>query len=125
MNSAENGTRGFQAGYLALLASGELERRVRIARQHLQSCDLCARYCRVDRLKTVRGAVCRTGERAVVHSYGPHHGEEGVLRGWNGSGTIFFSWCNLRCEFCQNWEISQRGEGREVEPEELAAMMLD
>ncbi|CAI8887967.1 radical SAM protein [Methylocaldum szegediense] len=125
MNSAEKERQGFQAGYLALLASGELEQRVRIARRHLQSCDLCARYCRVDRLKTVRGAVCRTGERTVVYSYGPHHGEEDVLRGWNGSGTIFFSWCNLRCEFCQNWEISQRGEGREVELEELAAMMLN
>ncbi|MBP1152878.1 MULTISPECIES: radical SAM protein [Methylocaldum] len=125
MNPAENLPEGFQAGYLTLLESGELEQRVRIARQHLKSCDLCARYCRVDRLRTTQGAVCRTGERAVVYSYGPHYGEEDVLRGWNGSGTIFFSWCNLRCEFCQNWEISQKGEGREVEPDELAAMMLD
>lgn len=125
MNPAENLPEGFQAGYLTLLERGELEQRVRIARQHLKSCDLCARYCRVDRLRTTQGAVCRTGERAVVYSYGPHYGEEDVLRGWNGSGTIFFSWCNLRCEFCQNWEISQKGEGREVEPDELAAMMLD
>lgn len=125
MNPAENLPEGFQAGYLTLLESGELEQWVRIARQHLKSCDLCARYCRVDRLRTTQGAVCRTGERAVVYSYGPHYGEEDVLRGWNGSGTIFFSWCNLRCEFCQNWEISQKGEGREVEPDELAAMMLD
>jgi putative pyruvate formate lyase activating enzyme len=125
MNPAENLPEGFQAGYLTLLESGELEQWVRIARQHLKSCDLCARYCRVDRLRTTQGAVCRTGERAVVYSYGPHYGEEDVLRGWNGSGTIFFSWRNLRCEFCQNWEISQKGEGREVEPDELAAMMLD
>ena len=98
---------------------------MRSARRHLQSCDLCARYCRVDRLRTTQGAVCRTGERAVVYSYGPHHGEEDVLRGGRGSGTIFFSGCNLRCVFCQNWDISQKGEGRAVEPAELAAMMLD
>lgn len=115
----------FQAGYRTLFESGELEHRARIARQHLQDCDLCARYCHVDRLQTIQGAVCRIGERAVVYSYGPHHGEEDVLRGWNGSGTIFFSGCNLRCEFCQNWDISQKGAGREVTAEELAAMMLD
>jgi putative pyruvate formate lyase activating enzyme len=69
--------------------------------------------------------VCHTGERALVHGYGPHHGEEDPLRGSRGSGTIFFTWCNLRCEFCQNWEISQKGEGREVSPEELAAIMLE
>jgi putative pyruvate formate lyase activating enzyme len=78
----------------------------------------------MNRLRTIKGAVCRTGERAVVHSHGPHHGEENPLRGWNGSGTIFFSWCNLRCVYCQNWDISQKGHGREVEPEELADMML-
>jgi len=92
---------------------------------HLERCDLCARYCHVNRLVTINGAVCRTGERAVVHSFGPHHGEEHVLRDWNGSGTIFFSWCNLRCVFCQNWEVSQKGIGRAVEPKEIAAMMLD
>ncbi|MFA5924998.1 MAG: radical SAM protein [Methylococcaceae bacterium] len=116
---------GFQAGYLTLLESGELVQRARLAQQHLQDCDLCARYCRVDRLRTVQGAVCRIGARAVVYSYGPHHGEEDVLRGWNGSGTIFFSGCNLRCEFCQNWDISQKRAGREVTAEELADMMLD
>jgi putative pyruvate formate lyase activating enzyme len=59
-----------------------------------------------------------------VCSYGPHQGEEDPLRGWQGSGTLFFSWCNLRCVYCQNWEISQRDCGREVSPEELAGMML-
>lgn len=114
----------FAPAYLALLESGELDRRVTQAFQHLEDCDLCARYCHVNRKETIRGAVCRTGERAVVNSYGPHHGEEDPLRGWAGSGTIFFSWCNLRCVFCQNWEISHKGLGREVEPEEIAAMML-
>ena len=91
----------------------------------MEDCDLCARYCHVDRLKTTKGVVCWTGERAVVHSHGPHHGEEDMLRGWKGSGTIFFSSCNLRCVYCQNWDISQKGLGREVEPADLAGMMLD
>jgi len=68
--------------------------------------------------------VCRTGERAIVYSAGPHHGEEDCLRGAHGSGTIFFSFCNMRCVYCQNWDISWRGEGREVSTQELAAMML-
>jgi putative pyruvate formate lyase activating enzyme len=59
-----------------------------------------------------------------VHSFGPHHGEENPIRGWNGSGTIFFAWCNLRCVFCQNWEISWKGIGQEVDPAGLACMML-
>jgi putative pyruvate formate lyase activating enzyme len=111
--------------YLALAASGELAQRVAVAYRRLEDCDLCARYCHVNRRQGIEGAVCRTGERAVVASYGPHHGEEDPLRGWAGSGTIFFSWCNLRCVFCQNWDISQRGIGREVEPRELADMMLE
>jgi putative pyruvate formate lyase activating enzyme len=111
--------------YLALAASGELAKRAEAAYRHLEDCDLCARYCRVNRRKGIAGAVCRTGERAVVASYGPHHGEEDPLRGWRGSGTIFFSWCNLRCVFCQNWDISQRGVGHPVEPRELADMMLE
>ncbi|NIR60374.1 MAG: radical SAM protein [Gammaproteobacteria bacterium] len=110
--------------YVALSESGELRERERQAYRHLEDCDLCPRYCHVDRRETTKGAVCRTGERAVVHGYGPHHGEEDPLRGVNGSGTIFFSWCNLRCVFCQNWDISQRGQGHEAEPSELAEMML-
>ena len=111
--------------YLTLADSGELEHRAARAARHLADCDLCARYCHVNRLDTVKGAVCRTGERAVVYSHGPHHGEEDPLRGWKGSGTIFFSWCNLRCVYCQNWDISQKGMGREVDAGELAGMMLD
>ena len=82
--------------YLKLAENGELARRVAVAWQHLTDCDLCARYCHVDRRQTIKGTVCRTGERAVVHSFGPHHGEEHPLRGTRGSGTVFFSWCNLR-----------------------------
>ena len=114
-----------EPAYLRLLASGELERRVEQAWRRLEDCDLCARVCRVNRRVTVDGAVCRTGERAVVASYGAHHGEEDCLRGWRGSGTIFFSWCNLRCVYCQNWDLSQKGAGREVDPAEIAGMMLE
>ena len=116
--------RSFEPAYLRLHRSGELADRARRARKYLSDCNLCARYCHVNRLKTIRGAVCRTGERAVVSSFGPHHGEEDPLRGTSGSGTIFFSWCNLRCVYCQNWDISHGGEGREVEDEELAQIML-
>ena len=111
--------------YLNLAESGDLALRVSSAWRHLEDCDLCARYCHIDRCETVKGAVCRTGERAIVHSHGPHHGEEDPLRGSNGSGTIFFSWCNLRCVYCQNRDISQKGLGREVEPDDLAMLMLD
>jgi putative pyruvate formate lyase activating enzyme len=114
----------FEPAYVSLLRTGELGSRAAQACQHLQDCDLCARYCHMNRRETIKGAICRTGERAVVNSFGPHHGEEDPLRGTNGSGTIFFSWCNLRCVFCQNWEISHKGLGREVAPEELADMML-
>jgi putative pyruvate formate lyase activating enzyme len=111
--------------YLDLLRSGALDPRVEEALDHLAECDLCPRYCRVDRRDSVKGALCHTGARAVVHSYGPHHGEEDPLRGTRGSGTIFFAWCNLRCVYCQNWDISQKGIGREVSAQELAEMMLE
>ena len=114
----------FTPAYHRLLDGG-LAHRADEAWRHLEHCDLCARYCFVDRRATTEGAVCRTGERAVVASYGAHHGEEDPLRGSRGSGTIFFSWCNLRCVFCQNWDISQKGVGREVEPAEIADLMLE
>jgi putative pyruvate formate lyase activating enzyme len=84
---------------------------------------MCGWGCGVDR-RVTRGQ-CRTGERAVVASHGPHHGEEEPLRGFGGSGTIFFAWCNLYCQYCQNHDISQDGHGREVEAAALAAMMLE
>jgi putative pyruvate formate lyase activating enzyme len=90
----------------------------------LASCRVCPRDCAVDRLRDQRMA-CKVGRRARVSSHFPHFGEEDCLRGWNGSGTIFFSFCNLRCVFCQNWETSQEGEGREMDARELAGLMLD
>jgi putative pyruvate formate lyase activating enzyme len=113
------------AAYLSLAGSGVLAQRVRQTYRRLEDCDLCARYCHVNRLQSIRGAVCRTGELAVVHSYGPHHGEEAPLRGRRGSGTIFFSWCNLRCDYCQNWDIARKGHGVECRPAEMAGMMLE
>jgi putative pyruvate formate lyase activating enzyme len=71
-----------------------------------------------------KGTSCFTGRHARVASAFPHFGEEDCLRGWNGSGTIFFAFCNLRCVFCQNWDTSQLGEGQEVQPGELAELML-
>ena len=115
---------GFRAGYLDLHARGHLAERAQAALGRLVDCDLCGRYCYVDRLESVAGAACRTGRRAVVGSFGPHFGEEAPLTGRRGSGTIFFSWCNLRCLFCQNHDLSWRGEGREVSAEDLAAMMV-
>lgn len=96
--------------------------RVERAGQALAECRLCGHACGVDRRRET--GRCRTGVRAVVASYGPHHGEEAVLSGWRGSGTIFFSWCNLGCIYCQNADISQHGEGRELDPQALARLML-
>lgn len=79
----------------------------------LSSCRVCPRDCEIDRLEV---AVCKTGRYARAASYFPHMGEEDPLRGWRGSGTIFFSSCNLRCVFCQIFDISQQAVGREVEP---------
>ncbi len=110
--------------YLDLLRSGELASRVETARRLLSPCTVCPLPCPADRLADRTGA-CRTGRLARVSSYAPHHGEEDVLRGWRGSGTIFFGGCNLRCQYCQNSDISQNKSGREVSAAELAAMMLD
>jgi len=114
----------FEPAYLQLYRSGELQRRAREAVAGLAHCLACPRNCGVDRLAN-KTAACKTGRYARVSSYFPHVGEEDCLRGWNGSGTIFFSWCNLRCVFCQNADISQAGEGRETRPDRIASMMLE
>jgi len=111
------------ASYQALYRSGELKQRVERARAILESCELCPRQCRVNRLEGEKG-VCRTASEAVVSSCGPHMGEEAPLVGMYGSGTIFFTHCNLRCMFCQNYSISQLGQGRVTGKGELAGMML-
>ncbi len=102
------------SAYLAPAVRASMPERIEAARQELASCCACPRNCKVDRLRQVgdaagwgRAGVCNTGRYARVASAFPHFGEEDCLRGWNGSGTIFFSMCNLRCVFCQNWDISQ------------------
>ena len=112
-----------KAAYQGLYSSGELAIRIERAREILENCQLCPRHCHVNRLAGEVGK-CRTGARAIVSSYSPHFGEEAPLVGKYGSGTIFFTNCNLKCVFCQNYHISQLGEGREVTEEELARMML-
>jgi putative pyruvate formate lyase activating enzyme len=114
----------FEPAYLELHRKGELLRRVERARELLQVCKMCPRHCGVNRLAG-KFAVCRTGRYAIVSSYSPHHGEEDCLRGWRGSGTIFFCGCNMRCVFCQNFDISWRLQGSPVSPQKLAAMMLE
>ncbi len=114
----------FEPAYLSLIRSGGLAVRAEQAQRRLARCDICPRECGADRLSSSKGAVCRTGARAVVSSYHAHFGEEAPLVGFHGSGTIFFSWCNLNCQYCQNYEISQLGDGREVSADQLAAMML-
>ncbi|MFO0698593.1 MAG: radical SAM protein [Nitrospira sp.] len=113
-----------RANYCDLLESGRLIERVAQARERLRRCHVCPRHCAIDRLEGDLG-FCLVGAKPFVSSHGPHHGEEASLRGWNGSGTIFFASCNLRCIYCQNYEISQLREGREVSAQELAEMMLN
>ena len=113
-----------EPSYLATFHSGELEARVKGLIEDLASCDLCPRRCRVNRLEDERG-FCRTGRHAVFSSFGPHFGEEDPLVGRRGSGTIFFTHCNLLCSFCQNYDISHEGAGQEIEPEGLARVMLN
>jgi putative pyruvate formate lyase activating enzyme len=113
----------FQPSYRRLYESGELERRAHLACSRLQECAQCPRACHVNRAGGKTG-VCRTGRLAVVSTAFPHFGEESCLRGIGGSGTIFFSHCNLGCAFCQNWELSAGDEGVEVSADELAGLML-
>ena len=109
----------------SLHASGQLERKAEIGRRLLRRCTLCPRRCRVDRHAGEIG-VCGIGARARIASYGPHFGEEAVLVGPGGSGTIFLTGCSLRCCFCQNFDISQGDEpGQEVDDGDFAAIMLE
>ncbi len=112
-----------QSGYLALYREGNLDGRIAEAQQRLSPCRVCPRHCKVDRLSDEKG-ICQTGVKAVVSSYDPHFGEESPLVGSGGSGTIFFTHCNLLCIFCQNYEISHLGQGIETDPGQLAAMMV-
>lgn len=110
-------------GYVQLHNSGELKRRAGMLGEMLKDCTVCPHQCRVNRIDNKRG-FCRAGSTMLIYSYGAHHGEEEMLVGTGGSGAIFFSCCTLKCVFCQNYEISQYGEGYEISPDELSNIML-
>ncbi len=112
---------GFEPGYLRLERSGELEKRTKELKEIYRNCRLCPRRCGVNRLKGETG-VCRSTARVKVASAHPHHGEERPISGRRGSGTVFFSNCNLLCLYCQNWEISHRGDGSWASDEEVGRM---
>jgi len=114
----------FEPVYLRTYASDHLTLRVERARQSLQACTACPRNCQINRFEGKFG-VCKTGRHAFVSSHFAHHGEEDCLTGWKGSGTVFFAGCNLRCVFCQNFDISWQVRGTPTPPRELAARMLD
>lgn len=109
--------------YLQALRAGDLERIAGIAWSRLSSCMLCPRRCGVDRVSGETGA-CHTGTHPRVSAHGPHFGEEAPLTGKRGSGTIFFSYCNLRCAYCQNYPISHEGRGDIITCSDLAGVML-
>ncbi len=112
-----------EPSYLKLYREGKLRDRIDRAVEMMRDCSLCPRECHVDRLSGELG-FCRTGAKARVASLHAHFGEESPLVGTGGSGTIFFRSCNLLCYFCQNYDISHDAEGGEVEPKDLADMML-
>lgn len=112
----------FEPAYRSL-PMDQIEARVEAGLRELEDCCACPRNCHVNRLAN-ETKICNTGRFARVASASPHTGEEDCLRGSNGSGTIFFSLCNLRCVFCQNWEISQRSVGDELPADRIATMML-
>jgi putative pyruvate formate lyase activating enzyme len=113
----------FEPGYLALEASGELARREQMLWEMMASCECCARGCGANRIAGDTG-VCSSTARLKVHSAGPHFGEERELVGRGGSGTVFFSNCNLLCCYCQNWEINHRGDGQFTSHRQLAEVMV-
>jgi putative pyruvate formate lyase activating enzyme len=110
-------------GYLTLYREGKLDELIAEAQKRLSPCKICPRRCKVDRLSDEKG-ICQTGAKAVVSSYSPHFGEESPLVGSGGSGTIFFTHCNLLCLFCQNYDISHLGQGVETDTGQLASMMV-
>jgi putative pyruvate formate lyase activating enzyme len=115
--------RKFEAAYIKSFEKGLLQKKIQAAYKILNSCTLCPRQCRVNRISGETG-ICKTAKQAWVSSYNPHFGEEAPLVGTHGSGTIFFTHCNLMCLFCQNFDISHEGYGQEVSDKQLAAMMV-
>jgi len=113
----------FIPSYILLHEKGELNHRIQLLKEFLKECRLCPRECGVNRLKGEVG-VCQAGTELVVSSAFPHFGEESPLVGRHGSGTIFLTHCNLRCVFCQNYDISHLGNGERITSSDLARVML-
>ena len=121
--SASTGASEWLPGYGRLEQQGKLEARIEQADAILEACELCPRRCGVDRGAGDKG-YCRAPSRVMVYAAQPHFGEEVSLVGSGGSGTVFFSNCNLRCVFCQNWSIAHKGMGNRISDERLADHML-
>lgn len=109
--------------YLELYEDGRIDRIIERLYRLLESCRLCPRECKINRLEDKKG-FCRSGKDLIISSYGPHFGEERPLVGFSGSGTIFLTNCNLRCVYCQNYEISHLGIGKKVKIEDMAEIMI-
>jgi putative pyruvate formate lyase activating enzyme len=116
---------GFEPAYLKLHQTGELRERAEALWAIMQNCQLCPRRCGVNRLKGMSGVCQAPGTTLVISASHPHFGEERPLVGKGGSGTIFLTHCNLRCAFCQNWEIANLGRGSERDIDDFAEMMLE
>jgi len=113
----------FIPSYIRLFEKGELQQRIRVLKESLKECRLCPRECGVNRFNGEVG-VCQAGLEPVVSSAFPHFGEEPPLVGYQGSGTIFLAYCNLRCIFCQNYDISHLGNGEPITSSDLARVMV-
>jgi len=113
-----------QPSYIRLYERNELTKRIEIAHERLKECQICPRRCKVNRLAGGRG-ICQVGELPMISSYNPHFGEEDPLVGSHGSGTIFLTHCNLKCIFCQNYDISHGGMGEEISLKRFAQIMLE
>jgi putative pyruvate formate lyase activating enzyme len=113
----------FEPVYVSALKDGKLQEKIDQAKEMLRECTICPRNCEVNRLEGEAG-FCKVGERAIVSSANPHFGEEAPLVGSGGSGTIFMTSCNLKCVFCQNYEISHLMEGQEVDTDTLGGLMI-
>jgi putative pyruvate formate lyase activating enzyme len=123
LHAQDQKDRPWYPAYGTLENKGELAQRVEQAYAIFKECELCPRECGADRLSGEEG-FCRATSKVMVYSANPHFGEEISLVGKKGSGTIFFSNCNLRCVFCQNWPIAHKGYGKEITDEDLADIML-
>jgi putative pyruvate formate lyase activating enzyme len=113
----------FVPSYISLFEKGELHKRIEILNEFLKECRLCPRECQANRLDGELG-YCEAGSELMVSSAFPHFGEEPPLVGFHGSGTIFLTHCNLRCIFCQNYDISHLGRGDRISASGMARAMI-